>query len=301
MRREFNVSSGARDFFREQVEEYDLLHYGEGRSFMSERLERMIEAVAALGLPPGAHALEGGCGPGHFLAALVEAGFHTCGVDTSPQMLAIASRRIGNLGAGRVVRLAVADLQRLPFPDDSFDLVCTAGVVEYLEDDAKPLAELSRVLRPGGYLLYPITNSWSPLLYADALVEALKRRPRVLSAFNRWLKQLGRPPIRPRHFRVRTQSPARTRRLVTRLALELSQERYFYFLPLPHPLDRLFPRLSAAVGRRMDRLARTPLAPLAEGYLLVAQKPLASLREPQGVGERVVFEHSSRSPGSQRA
>jgi ubiquinone/menaquinone biosynthesis C-methylase UbiE len=270
----FDVSSGARGFFREQVEEYDSLHYGDGRSFMTERLDKMVEAVDALKLPPGTRVLEGGCGPGHLLAALVAAGFHVCGVDSSPQMLAISSRRIADLGEGRVARLAVADLLQLPFPDDSFDLVCTAGVVEYLEDDAKPLAELSRVLRPGGYLLYPITNAWSPVLYADSVVEAVKRRPRFLSAFNRWWTRLGRPAVRPRHFRVRTQSPARTRQLLTELGLELSGERYFHFLPLPRPLDRLFPRMSAAVGRRMDRLARTPLAPLAEGYLLVAHKPL---------------------------
>lgn len=268
------MTSGAGDFFREQVEEYDSLHYGADRSFMSERLERMIEVVAALPLPPGASALEAGCGPGHLLVALVAAGLRTCGIDTSSQMLGAAVERLADRGRGNAAYLALADLQQLPFPDDCFDLVCTAGVVEYLDDDVRPLEELSRVLRPGGYLLYPITNAWSPVLCGGSLLEALKRRPRVLRTLNRWCAWLGRPPIRPRHFRVRAQSPARTRRLVTRLALEITRERYFHFLPLPHPLDHLLPRFSAAVGRRMDRLARTPLALLAEGYLLVARKPL---------------------------
>jgi ubiquinone/menaquinone biosynthesis C-methylase UbiE len=274
------VTSGARSFFRKQVEEYDALHYGGGRSFMSERLERMIESVAALNLPPGTRALEAGCGPGHLLAALVGAGLHVSAVDASPQMLAIACRRVADLGGAHVPSVAVADLLQLPFPDESFDLVCTAGVVEYLDNDEQPLAELSRVLRPGGHLLYPITNAWSPVLYADALVEAIKRRPSLLGAFNRWWERLGNPPIRARHFRVRTQSPARTRRLLSELALELTDARYFHFLPLPRPLDRMFPRMSKSVGRRMDRLARTPLAPLAEGYLLVARKPF---RVPQTV------------------
>lgn len=263
----------ARGFFRKQVDEYDSLHYGGARSFMSERLERMIEAVNSLSLQREARALEAGCGPGRLLAGLVAMGLRTYAVDTSPEMLMLASARVTDLDE-RGACVAVADLQQLPFPNDSFDLVCTAGVVEYLEDDEKPLAELARVLRPGGALVYPITNAWSPVLYADAIVEAIKRQPGLLSAFNQWWSRDGRPAIRARHFRVRTQSPRRTRELLAHFGMEFSHGRYFYFLPLPHPFDRLFPRISSTIGKRMDRLAGTALAPLAEGYLIVARKLL---------------------------
>jgi SAM-dependent methyltransferase len=263
----------AREFFREKVEDYDRLHYSEERSFMSERLACMVDAVRSLNLPSTARVLEAGCGPGRLLAALEGAGYHTCGIDTSPQMLHLTTARLGQMVPARKARLSVAELEKLPFSDRSFDLVCTAGVVEYLQGDEAALAELARVLRPGGFLLYPITNASSPVLWFDGLVEALKRQPLLLGPFNWVWARLGRVAARPRHFRVRTQSPHKTKRLIEQQGLTVAYEQYFYFLPVPHPIDRLFPDVSASVGRRMAWLAGTKAAAMAEGYLVIARRP----------------------------
>jgi SAM-dependent methyltransferase len=263
----------AQDFFRVQVQDYDALHYGRERTFMSVRLERMIAQIAALGLPEDARVFEAGCGPGRLMAALAIAGWSPFAIDTSRQMLQLASDRLARIFPARPVRVGAADIRRLPFREASFDLVCTAGVTEYLPDDDEPLRELCRVLRPGGVLIYSITNRWAPTLWPDSFVQAAKRCPPVLTVVNRGLHVLGRLPARPLQFSVRRQSPTQTRASARRAGLLVQREEYFYYLPWPHPLDRLFPILTEALGKRMEWLRRTPFRAVGEGFLLVLRKP----------------------------
>ena len=73
------------------------------------------------------------------------------GIDFSPAMLEVARQRAAELG--REVALREADAQALPFPDASFDtVVCTLGLCGF-PDERGAIAEMHRVLRPGGTLL----------------------------------------------------------------------------------------------------------------------------------------------------
>jgi ubiquinone/menaquinone biosynthesis C-methylase UbiE len=73
------------------------------------------------------------------------------GIDLSPAMLDIARQRARE--QGRAVDLGEADAQALPFPDASFDtVVCTLGLCG-IPDDRAAIAEMRRVLKPGGTLL----------------------------------------------------------------------------------------------------------------------------------------------------
>ena len=73
------------------------------------------------------------------------------GIDFSPAMLEVARRHAAELG--RQVALREADAQALPFPDASFDtVVCTLGLCGF-PDERVAIAEMYRVLRPGGTLL----------------------------------------------------------------------------------------------------------------------------------------------------
>jgi ubiquinone/menaquinone biosynthesis C-methylase UbiE len=94
--------------------------------------------------------LEGAIGTGRNLPFYPE-GVRLTGVDISPAMLKIARRRASELGLE--VDLREADAQALPFPDASFDMVvCTLSLCN-IPDDRKAVAEMKRVLRPGGRLL----------------------------------------------------------------------------------------------------------------------------------------------------
>jgi ubiquinone/menaquinone biosynthesis C-methylase UbiE len=105
--------------------------------------------LALAGDVAGRRILDAGCGSGPLFAALRDRGAIVTGFDKSAGMLDLARRRLGD-GAD----LQVADLgSPLPFPDGAFDDVIASLVLHYLEDWTAPLAELRRVLRPGGRLI----------------------------------------------------------------------------------------------------------------------------------------------------
>ena len=98
----------------------------------------------AAGVTSGTAVLDVGTGPGIVAAAALARGAVVTAVDASPEMIALA----GAACPGADVRLAV--LPELPFPDGSFDAVVGNFVINHLGDAAAGLAELHRVLRPGG-------------------------------------------------------------------------------------------------------------------------------------------------------
>ncbi|MCW3023105.1 MAG: hypothetical protein JWR30_2427 [Conexibacter sp.] len=98
-----------------------------------------------LPLAPGARLLDAGCGSGRTLDELVRYG-RVSGIDLSPQAVAAAQRRgHQDVRVGRV--------EQLPFADGTFDVVTCLDVIEHTPDDRASLAELRRVVRPGGLLL----------------------------------------------------------------------------------------------------------------------------------------------------
>ena len=104
----------------------------------------------------GRRILDVGCGAGPLAAALRERGALVTGIDSSAKMLELARRR---LGEGPV--LLVADLaDPLPFPDGAFDDVIACLVLHYLKDWTAPLAELRRVVAPGGRLIVAVNHPW---------------------------------------------------------------------------------------------------------------------------------------------
>jgi ubiquinone/menaquinone biosynthesis C-methylase UbiE len=98
------------------------------------------------------------------------------GVDLSPDMLDIARRHATDLDLE--VDLRVAAAEALPFDEDSFDTaVCTLSLCT-IPDPAASIAEMKRVLRPGGQLLLldHIGSSWWPIWAAQRLIEQLTIR-----------------------------------------------------------------------------------------------------------------------------
>lgn len=108
-----------------------------------------------LGLPHGARVLDLPCGWGRHTVLLPEAGYQAWGADLSPTLLERAGRELAAVEAP--VRLAAADMRLLPFRPGSFDAVVNVftslGLFLEDEEDLRALAEMRRVLRPGGRLL----------------------------------------------------------------------------------------------------------------------------------------------------
>lgn len=126
------------------------------------------ERPAMLGLAgdvAGRRILDAGCGSGPLSAAVGARGGIVTGIDASPAMVELARQRLGD-----DADIHVADLGApLPFADAGFDDVIVSLVLHYLEDWTGPLAELRRVLKPGGRLLVSVNH---PCAYAIVYPEA---------------------------------------------------------------------------------------------------------------------------------
>lgn len=120
--------------------------------------EGLSEAEAGLlGDVAGARVLEVGAGAAQCSRWLLAAGAEPVALDLSSVML--RRGRAMATGSGLDLPLVQADAARLPFADSSFDLACSAyGGVPFVDDSARVMSEVARVLRPGGRWVFSVTH-----------------------------------------------------------------------------------------------------------------------------------------------
>jgi ubiquinone/menaquinone biosynthesis C-methylase UbiE len=127
----------------------------------------------ALGEPPGPYrrSLEIGAGTGYFTLNLLRAGVigEAVATDISPGMLETLSESAERLGVE--VRTIRCEADKLPFADESFDLVFGHAVLHHLPDLDAAFGEFQRVLRPGGTLVF----CGEPSRYGDLISQVPKR------------------------------------------------------------------------------------------------------------------------------
>ena len=110
------------------------------------------------GLRPGIRALEVGCGTGIFLEAAATTGADIIALDLSADLLAQARARVAAAGK---VRLSRGNAEQMPFRAGSFDAAYGSSILHHLNIDAA-LAEVHRVLRPGGRIVFAEPNILNP-------------------------------------------------------------------------------------------------------------------------------------------
>jgi SAM-dependent methyltransferase len=101
-------------------------------------------ALTAIAPGPATHLLDAGCGAGMALQLAAARGATVTGIDASPALLAIAHHRVPD------AELRTGELEELPYTDGTFDAATAFNSVQYAADPARALAELGRVVRPGG-------------------------------------------------------------------------------------------------------------------------------------------------------
>ena len=122
----------------------------------------LVDAVAPV---PGQRVLDVACGTGLVSAELLRrARVSLVALDQSPQMLAAARRRF----AGSDVELVEGRAEQLPFEDATFDAVTFTYLLRYVDDPRATVAELARVLRPGGRIA-SLEFGVPPALWARSL------------------------------------------------------------------------------------------------------------------------------------
>jgi SAM-dependent methyltransferase len=215
--------------------------------------------------------LDVGCGPGMMVRQLLDTrpdDFRITACDLSPAMVDATRQAAGDAAD---VQVSVADIEKLPFPDESYDVVLAMGVLEYV-DLARALSEVSRVTRPGGLVLVTMLNAASPYRLFEWVVywPAL----RVLGR----LERLVGVPAERRHGQHRSGIRAvpvwRLRRSLRAAGLVPQDTVYYDVTPLVPPLDRVVrQRITQTwpsdLGRTVRRGAR---GWLGTAYLVAARR-----------------------------
>ena len=118
-----------------------------------------IPIAADFAAARGLKVLEVGCGLGTDGAEFAEAGAHYTGVDLTEAAVELARKRFELFNLPGTFQ--TGDAENLPFPDESFDLVYSHGVLHHTPDTAKAIGEVHRVLRPGGRAMVMLYHSGS--------------------------------------------------------------------------------------------------------------------------------------------
>ena len=145
------------------------MFFGRGLPEAEER--RMV--MEMLRVAPGEMVLDVGCGTGNYSRQLAEASGHglVVGLDASKAMVASAANR----GGGANLAYVRGDACALPFPDGTFDVVCSVGVIHMIGEPMKALAEMVRVLASGGRLLVVATCDEAPIPMAKGQIRTFGR------------------------------------------------------------------------------------------------------------------------------
>jgi ubiquinone/menaquinone biosynthesis C-methylase UbiE len=170
------------EFDRDQARALDAIYR------TRDMVRRRRLAREALAAQPGERILDVGCGPGYYVAEIAEEvgeSGSVVGVDSSAPMLAVSAQRCAELPN---TEFREGHATSLPVEDATFDAALSAQVLEYVEPVGAALAELHRVLRPGGRVaLWDV--DWGTLSWYS---EHPDRMQRVLSA---WDEHLADPSL----------------------------------------------------------------------------------------------------------
>jgi ubiquinone/menaquinone biosynthesis C-methylase UbiE len=125
-----------------------------------ERRSVVLALVQKLALSTEWPILEIGCGAGLTSVALARNGYTVEAVDSVDTMIKVTRQHAEEAGVGHRVITSIGDVHDLAFPDNTFSLVLEIGVVPWLHSLDKAVREVTRVLRPGGFLIVTADNWW---------------------------------------------------------------------------------------------------------------------------------------------
>lgn len=144
-----------KDYYRD-VETYDWVdvtdHLRGPEAIFHRNREHVVRRLVARHAPPGESILDAGCRTGLNLRHLPPG---SVGLDINPRNIEAVRARVPQCSA------VLGDVEAMPFPDGSFGAVVCTEVLEHVPDPAGALAEIHRVLRPGGMLIGSVpAHSW---------------------------------------------------------------------------------------------------------------------------------------------
>jgi ubiquinone/menaquinone biosynthesis C-methylase UbiE len=272
--REVNKKEKVEKFFNEDSTDYVKYKYILNQhSFMYIRQKVVIEIIKKYlsQLFSDGIILDAGCGPGLLIDQLSECNAKCIGYDLSEKMLELAKRRNPRNESKGFPMFMRGDIEKMPFHNNSFDLVISLGVIEYLDDDIKILSEFRRILKPNGYLIIAITNKYAYNLVFDNIIEKLKVI-KFIGQFMGFLKEkINMGNVKQRAFTIRKHSPIHFKSNLEKCKFAVLTDKYFGLNILPYPFNILMGKLNANVEVFFNKISHTKIGLLGEGYLVLCQ------------------------------
>jgi ubiquinone/menaquinone biosynthesis C-methylase UbiE len=148
----------------------DLVPTRMGRHWLAEHLGLFAEL---LGLAKSDRFLDVGCGEGYYTVALARAARQTTAADMSSSVLRLMGR-LRDFDPERVQRV-VTDVERLPFAAEGFDKALCSHMLEHVLDDRAVVAEIHRVMKPGGVAVFAIPLKYTAQYGALRALEGAAR------------------------------------------------------------------------------------------------------------------------------
>lgn len=220
-------------------------------------LARRRKARVLLGDLKGVRLLELGCGSGALIELLVDQEVEYYGVDNVARMVHHASECIRGLGLTSRFKVQVADVESLPYRDETFDAVIGLGLLEYFGDPQRVLREVLRVSKPGARLVF---NAPRKFCLDNLLIEAtgpLRAAAHLI---------LGKPPGIQRALYAKRQF----QQLFAGLGCRLVGECGYSVKIIPYPFSLFWPGLASRAAARVED--QPGLDFFATGYLVAYVK-----------------------------
>lgn len=132
------------------------------------RVEYFNHCMTSLGIEKeGFKILDIGCGGGYLSEEMAKMGYRVTGIDPSASSIAAARQHAAQSALSIDYRIGKAE--SLPFADASFEAVTCVDVLEHVDDLSKTIAEIARVLKPGGLFMFDTINrtlmSWLGIIF----------------------------------------------------------------------------------------------------------------------------------------
>lgn len=146
--------------------------------------------------------------------ALAKRGFAVEAIDHAQAMIDLTLEHARQTGVENLVNACTGDIHELSYEDQSFDLIVALGVIPWLHDSQKGLAEIARTITPGGYVVLSMDNAFrattllDPLTFPPlALIRIrVKRKLESAGLLTPWNPWINAPPYRQHSIREFNQS-----------------------------------------------------------------------------------------------
>ncbi|MGE3107262.1 MAG: methyltransferase domain-containing protein [Phycisphaerales bacterium] len=236
---------------------------------MARRRKTILECLNRR-LPPGASILDAGCGLGEVLADIPDQ-YKLFGFDFAKSNVEFTKRRLGDRAD-----VKQGSIYEIPFPDNSMDAVLCLEVLEHIEDDARGVRDIARVLRPGGVLIVavPYTFYWPSYLKLMGHFRHYTRQSLAAMLRENGLDPVEVLPNFPRWHQSYTRHYVKLRALVLTVGKLFGGGSMFAFR-WPWHKERAIDRLETRMQSAQDRDAALDYTTLDTSTFQVAQKPLA--------------------------